>query len=98
MGRIAIVSRSQCEREDFFQYLSIPDDYMADFSVLGIVVDDYPESIDLLKEQGYSINQLGPGSLIAFDHAASVPEIVDLLTGRGIRVDYLDIANHFYQA
>lgn len=98
MGRLAIVSRNRWEHEDFFQNYGVPVDYMGDFSVLGIIVDDCAASIDLLEDQGYSVKRLGSGALIGFDSPASVREIVGLLNDKDIGVEYLDIANQFYQA
>ncbi len=98
MGQLALVSTSPSEHDEFLQKLGVPVAYMGDFSVLGIVVDDYRKSIDLLKSEGYSVNLLGPGSLIDFDSPASVPGILGLLSDKDIGVEYLDIASHYYQA
>lgn len=98
MGQLALVSDNDWEHDDFLQKLGIPADYMGDFSVLGVVVDNYQEAISRLEDTGFSISQIGRGSLIRFDDPASVQEIVKVLAADGIGFEYLDIANRFYQA
>ncbi len=98
MGRIALISREVEERHDFLTNLGVPDNYMGDFSVVGIVVDRYRESVAILEKEGFSIEKIGAGSVIDFNDSASVPRIIDMLGANSIGCEYQDIANLFYQA
>jgi len=98
MGQLALVSDNDWDNDEFLQKLGIPVDYMGDFSVLGIVVDNYQESISILEDKGFSIRRISRGSLVRIDDSASVQEIVRVLAAEGIGFEYLDIANRFYQA
>ena len=98
MGRLAVVPESAVDRDDFLHHFGVPDNYMGDFSVTGLVVADYPESLSLLKAAGFSIESVGSGSLIGVDDPSSVPRIFELLEAGRIGFAYGDIATLFYQA
>lgn len=98
MGRLAMVSDRMADREDFLLHFGVPVNYMEDFSVAGIIVKDYPESLSILKAEGYLIQTVGAGALIGVDSPSSVPRILDLLEAGRIDFDYCDIATLFYQA
>ncbi len=98
MGRLAVVPDSAPDREDFLHHFGVPVNYMGDFSVAGIIVENYPESLSILKAEGYSIETVGAGSLIAVDGPSTVTAIFDLLEAGRIGFDYGDIATLFYQA
>jgi hypothetical protein len=98
MGRLAVVPDSAAAREDFLHHFGVPDNYMGDFSVTGIVVEDYPESLSILQSEGFSIETVGSGSLIGFDGLPAVSRILNLLQAGRIHFYYGDIATLFYQA
>ena len=98
MGHLAVVPDSATGQEDFLHHFGVPDNYMGDFSVTGIIVEDYPESHSILKAEGYAIETVGAGSLIGVDGPSSVPKIFELLEAGRIKFDFGDIAIQFYQA
>jgi len=98
MGQIALVSASLSEKNDFLVNFGVPENYMGDFSVLGIVVDDYQGAVELLGKHGFSIRNVGSGSLIELNNPTSVFGILSLFGDKRIKFNYLDIATQFYQA
>ena len=98
MGQLAMVPANMWANNDFLHNYGVPDNYMGDFSVLGVVVDDYPKAMDMLEKNGFSIRRVGDGSLIGFNEPTAVVGILSLLHDEHIGFDYLDIATLYYQA
>lgn len=98
MAKIALIPEGLDEKSEFLNNLGIPVNYMEDFSVLGIVVDRYQESVAVLKKSGFTIESLEPGSIISFDDSSVLARLLSLLRAKRIRCNYRDIADSFYQA
>ena len=98
MGKIALLPEDLPERAEYLEELGVPCNYMEDFSVLGIIVDRYQESLALLHESGFVIEKLAAGSMISLKDRSSLGMILGLLSENQIRCDYKDIADTFYQA
>ena len=98
MAKIALISEGIDEQSEFVNNLGIPVNYMEDFSVLGIVVDHYQESVAELKKSGFTIENLEPGSIISVDDSSVLTRVLRLLRAKRIRCNYRDIADSFYQA
>lgn len=98
MGKIALLPEGLHERAEYLEGLGVPDKYMEDYSVLGIVVDRYQESLALLHESGFVIEKLSAGSMVSLENRFSLGMILGLLNENQIRCDYKDIADTFYQA
>jgi hypothetical protein len=98
MGKIALLPESLHERVEYLDLLGIPDKYMEDYSVLGIIVDRYQESLALLLDSGFTIDKLAAGSMISLEDRSSLGKILGLLHDNRIRCDYKDIADTYYQA
>ena len=98
MGKIALLPKGLHERAEYLDGLGVPDKYMEDYSVLGIIVDHYHESLALLLDSGFAIEKLAAGSMISLKDRSSLGKILGLLNDNLIRFDYKDIADTFYQA
>ena len=98
MAKIALLPEGLHERVEYLQGLGIPDKYMEDYSVLGIIVDRYQESLALLRDSGFAIEKHAAVTLIDLENRSSLSNILGLLNENMIRCDYKDIADTFYQA
>ncbi len=98
MGKIALLPEGIHERAEYLAGLGIPDNYMEDYSVLGIIVDRYQESLSLLRASGFAIEECAAGTMIDLQDRTSLAKIIGLLNEHLIRCDYKDIADTFYQA
>ena len=98
MGKIALLPEGLHERAEYLESLGIPDKYMEDYSVLGIIVDRYQESLSLLRASGFGIEECGAGTIINLQDRTSLAKIIGLLNENLIRCDFKDIADTFYQA
>ena len=98
MGTIALLPEGRDERLQYLKFLGIPDRYMEDYSILGIVVDNYMESLNAVRDSGFIVEQCSGGARITFDHPSAVPRILNLLNDRCIHCEYKDIVDTFYQS
>ena len=98
MSKIALLPEGLQERAVYLEGLGIPDKYMEDYSVLGIIVDRYQESLTLLRDSGFAIDKGTAGTTINLADRTSLGKILALLNENLIRCDYKDIADTFYQA
>jgi hypothetical protein len=98
MGKIALLPEGLHERAEYLEELGVPDKYMEDYSVLGIIVDRYQESLALLRNSGFTIDKGAAGTIITLEDRSSLAKILGLLNENLIRCDYKDIADTFYQA
>ena len=65
MAKIALIPEGIAEKSEFINNLGLPVNYMEDFSVLGLVVDRYHDSIAVLEKSGFTIKNLKPGAIIS---------------------------------
>ena len=98
MAKIALIPEGVAEKSEFINNLGLPVNYMEDFSVLGIVVDRYQDSVAVLKKSGFTIESLKPGAIISCEDPSGIGKILALLSTQSIRCNYQDIADSFYQA
>ncbi len=85
-------------RERYLDSLTLPVDYMGDFSLMGFVVDRYEEACTLLLADGRRLNRHTHGSHIIIEGPANILEITRLLTSNNIYCTFSDIADTLYQA
>ncbi len=71
---------------------------MADFTVMGFVVDRYSEALDLLSSAGFRLDQQEGGTGIFIDTPCRLPEIGALMAVNNISCEFSDIADTLYQA
>ena len=98
MGKIVLLPEGLHEKAEYLEELGVPDKYMEDYSVLGIIVDRYQESLALLRNSGFTIDKGAAGTIIKLEDRSSLAKILGLLNDNLIRCDYKDIADSFYQA
>lgn len=98
MGKIALIPEGLEKKSEYLDNLGVPDNYMEDYSVLGIVVDRYQESLAVLNKSGFAVERLSAEALISFAGPAALGSILHVLKTNRINYDYKDIADGFYQA
>ena len=98
MGSIALVPGDCRSRAVYLSNRELPDNYMADFTVLGFVVDQYRQSVTLLQSAGYTVQELQGGADIRIDTPVALLQIHGLLRANHINCDLADIADTLYQA
>jgi len=82
------------------QYLQhrLPQRYMEDFSLLGLVVDRFPEACRLLAEHGYQLTEEDGVAEISIDFIRQLQPLMTLLESGRIGCELADIADTVYQA
>jgi len=82
------------------QYLQdrLPQRYMEDFSLLGLVVDRYPEACRLLADHGYHLTEEDGGAEISIDFIRQLQPLMALLAAGRIHCELTDVADTVYQA
>lgn len=98
MGILALVPCDIHSREKYLGYRKLPTNYMADFTLMGFVVDRYQEARTLLISAGYRVDEQQGGSDIRITRPGHLLEIKALLTAHDIQCDFADVADTFYQA
>lgn len=98
MGILALVPCDIHSREKYIGYRKLPTNYMADFTLMGFVVDRYQEARTLLISAGYSVDEKAGGSDIRINSPRHLMEIKSILTAHNIQCDFSDVADTLYQA
>jgi hypothetical protein len=70
---------------------------MADYSVLGLVVDQLEAALGILEENKFGVNKKSNGFEININGAGRMPAIVSLLQQNGIGYAMTDIVDQVYQ-
>lgn len=98
MSILALVSGDLQSRGKYLDSRTLPDNYMADFTLMGFVVDRYQEARTLLISAGYRVDEQEGGSDIRITRPRHLQEIKALLTAHDIQCDFSDVADTLYQA
>ena len=77
--------------------VSMPDFYMSDFSLLGLLVDDYERTLQLLKDKSLPLKWTSAGVEYPFKHSEQLQDLVVFLQSRGINCGIPDVADQIYQ-
>jgi len=75
----------------------LPDFYMGDYSVLGLLVADLDRAHRVLADQDYAVRKKSDHLKVKFDGAAQMSEIVNLLRQNGIDCGIADLVGQIYQ-
>ncbi|CAB1079074.1 hypothetical protein D1AOALGA4SA_6791 [Olavius algarvensis Delta 1 endosymbiont] len=75
----------------------LPDFYMEDYSVLGLLVANLDQAHRVLVEKDFSVHKNADYLKVKFDRAEQMPEIVNLLSLNGIDCSMADIVDQIYQ-
>ena len=98
MGKIALLPCDSCSRAKYLGNKALPDNYMADFTLMGFIVGQYRRALALLTSAGYRVDEQETGADICIDNPHTLQEIKALLTANHISCDLSDIADTLYQA
>ena len=96
MGSLAILEKNQKLRA-CLKNKNLPANYMADFTVLGLVVKRLGTALQILEEKKFEIHKTPDGCHITIEGAGRMAEIVDLMHQNGIDCALADIADQVYQ-
>lgn len=95
---IIMLSDSWRCKEEFVDRLDLPVFYMGDFSLLGIVVSDFPGACHALRNSGYKVLDKSGVADIFFDGPEHLPPMLQALQTAAIDAELRDIAEALYQA
>ena len=77
--------------------VTMPDFYMSDFSLLGLMVDDYERTLQLLNDKSQPLKWSSAGVEYPFKNSEQLQDLVVFLQSRGINCGISDIADQIYQ-
>lgn len=98
MGKITLIADDLNSRAAYLASCPLPDNYMADFTLLGLLVNDYRQSLHLLHAAGFSLIPHGSATEVVIEAPAHIGRIRNLLAAEGITSELSDIADSIYQA
>lgn len=98
MPSIALLPDDCRNRGLYLSKKKLPENYMGDFTLLGFVVDDYQQALELLKDNGYSLSPQPGGADIHIQSPENLVRIRSLLLAHNIGCDISDVADTLYQA
>lgn len=98
VNRIVLCHNDAVSRANYLQNLTLPDNYMGDYTVMGLVVDCYDDAVALLKLSGYQLEQIDGCNELVIDSPNQLPIIQNILAAEEIYCEYSDIADTLYQA
>jgi len=75
----------------------LPDFYMADYSVLGLLVASLDRTHQVLEDQDFAVHKKSDHLEVSVDSADQMSEIVNLLSQNGIDCALADIVDQVYQ-
>ena len=75
----------------------LPDFYMEDYSVLGLLVANLDRTHQVLTDQHFAVHKKSDHLKIEIDRADQMPEIINLLIQNGIECGIADIVDQVYQ-
>ena len=75
----------------------LPDYYMEDYSVLGLLVTNLDRAHRVLAGQQFAVHQSPDHLKVKIDRTNPLPEIVNLLNQNGIDCTVADIVDQVYQ-
>ena len=75
----------------------LPDFYMADYSVLGLLVASLDRTYQVLEDKDFAVHKKSDHFEVSVDSADQMSEIVNLLSQNGIDCALADIVDQVYQ-
>lgn len=76
---------------------NLPDFYMEDYSVVGLLVANLDRARRVLENRNFAVHQKSDYLKVKFDGADQMAEIVNLLSQNGIECGIADIVDQVYQ-
>ncbi len=98
MSIIAVCSEDMGSRARYLQTKDIPVNYMEDFSLMGFVVDRYPEALSLLRSLGFTLSETEGGADVVVNSPVQIQDIQKSLIANNIHCSFTDVVDTFYQA
>lgn len=98
MAKIALLPSDIISRETYISNKELPNDYMGDFTLMGFVVDNYHEAVNLLLSAGYQVYYQKGGTDILIEAPYHLLKVRDLMAANNICCEFSDIADTLYQA
>ena len=75
----------------------LPDFYMADYSVIGVLVANLNRAYDVLEGNDLIVIKKTDHLEVSFDRTDQIPGIIELLNQNGIDCGIADIIDQIYQ-
>ena len=75
----------------------LPDFYMTDYSLLGLLVASLDRAYQVLEDKEFAVHKKSDHLEVNIDSAAQMSEIVNLLSQNGIECGITDIVDQVYQ-
>ena len=75
----------------------MPDFYMDDFSLLGLMVDDYDRTLKLIRKKSLPLKKTTAGIEFPFKRSEQLQTLVWFLQSSGINCGISDVADQIYQ-
>jgi len=75
----------------------LPDFYMGDYSVLGLLVANLDRTHRVLADRQFAVHKKSDHLKVKIDRTDQLPEIVNLLSQSGIGCGIADIVDQVYQ-
>lgn len=98
MKKVVLCQNTSTSRANYLQKLTLPPNYMGDYTVMGLVVDCYDKAVALLKSLGYQLEQVGSCNEVLIDSPGQLSVIQGIFATEKIYCEYSDIADTLYQA
>lgn len=98
MTRLPLLPQARQYRERYLDSQALPDNYMGDFSLMGLLVNDFTSAADTLKNAGFTLSQGSGNAEVTIDSPDHLKQAVDLLEAHAIDCTLTDIADSLYQA
>ena len=96
MGVLPLIEKNGKQRLCLGNH-DLPANYMADYSVMGLVVEQVEAVLRILKDKKFDVRKNADGFEIAFDGAGRLSELVGLLQQNRIDYTLADIVDQIYQ-
>jgi hypothetical protein len=98
MIKPALVGNDCAGKAPYLNRKTLPANYMADFTILGFVVNRYPAASSLLTRAGYDLVDLDGGADITVGSRQEIGAIRGLLTCHRIHCEFSDVVDTLYQS
>jgi hypothetical protein len=96
MGALPVLQQGRNVPVCFYKN-DLPDFYMQDYSVLGLLVASLDKAHQVLADQEFAVYKKSDHLEVNFEGADQMSEIVNLLSQNGIDCGIADIVDQIYQ-
>jgi hypothetical protein len=98
MTILPLLPQARQYRERYLDSQALPDNYMGDFSLMGLLVNDFTGAADTLKGAGFTLREGYCSAELTIESPVQLKQAVDLLEAHAIECTLTDIADSLYQA